>query len=106
MKSIKKFFTQEFEVQRPTSETEFGRSKEVFNSIGTFKGRFDRANSVKEIVADKKTYTITDNLYCDVIDVKFGDKIIKASSEEYRVVNKTNPFDKNNHLELGLERII
>lgn len=107
MKSIKKFFTQEFEVQRPENSVEFGRNKKIYNKVGTFKGRFDQSTTERAVIGDKITYTVVDNLYCATdVDIKYRDKIIRPSGEEFTVLSILNPFDANNQYEIRLERVV
>ena len=78
------------------------------------KGDFKKINEVIAIVDELVTGTpvgykqdrivnSTDAImYCSVIDVKAGDKVIHEG-KTYRVTKASNPYNSNDHIEVALD---
>ncbi|TBL15290.1 hypothetical protein EYB35_07370 [Bacillus paranthracis] len=41
-------------------------------------------------------------MYCSVVDVKAGDKVIQGD-KTYRVTKSSNPYNANDHIEIALD---
>ncbi|HDR7453432.1 hypothetical protein P9Z80_27025 [Bacillus cereus] len=77
------------------------------------KGEFKKINEVVAIVDELVTgspagfkqdriVNSTDAImYCSVIDVRAGDKVIQ-DGKEYRVTKASNPYNSNDHIEVAL----
>lgn len=98
----------------------FGRETLVYRKLGNDekdpykRGKFELKHTLQAIV-DEDTQggqggfnqgRVTDmrdaTLYCGVIDIRVGDKVVQRD-KEYRVLKPSNPYNADDHMECSLE---
>lgn len=101
---INKYFNKTATIYDTSSSKVEGRYTETLTEVGTIKCRIDPQDATREIVGDKKTYTITDLLFAESTPEIFNGYVINIDGTQYEVIRAIDPFDKGNHQEILLER--
>lgn len=103
---INKYFNKVGTIYKKESSKSEGRYTNTLTEVGTFKCRVDPQTVTKQIVGDKKTYTITDLLFAENTPEVFNGYIIEVDGKQYEAIRSIDPFTDNHHQEILLERIV
>lgn len=101
---IEDYYTEDYEIQRPTTQNVGGIAKVVYNTIYNIKGKLRPLSGDEIFRNEKNNYELTHKLYCNCYDIQPTDRVYDLKNNKYyEIVFVKNPMTLNIHLEIDLK---
>lgn len=100
---LEDYFTNGWEIQRPTTQNVGGIAKSTYATIATISGRMRPLSGSEIYQNEKNNYKTTHRFYCGIHDIKSDDVIHDTILDRfYEVELIRNPMSMDDHLEVDV----